>query len=91
MLLRDLKMEPREREHYFDKYWVNLRDGSALFIQRAASTKLRYPVGTWFIFHAATYGSHSHYLATRYELDEFEAQAVFDHYLQFHGVTDEAL
>lgn len=91
MLLRDLKMKPREEKRYFDCCWVGLSDGSGLYVQRVHQST-RYAPGTWFIFHHECCGDHgSNIRRNRYEMDEFEAQAVLDHYLQLHGVTDETV
>lgn len=91
MLLRDLKMTPREVQRYFDECWLRLADGSKLHIQYGVSSQAQYDVNSpakslWFM----TFTSKDHHPNTEHSgLSEFEAQAVLDHYLQLHGVTDE--
>lgn len=81
MLIRDLELTPREVEHYFSQCWVELTDGSGLYIQQATERSCD-PAGTWFCFHYPRCGEHTlhsdHTFKRWYRMDEFEAQMVLD-------------
>ncbi|WP_454627720.1 hypothetical protein [Bradyrhizobium cenepequi] len=86
MILRDIPLQPRESEHFFEAAWVTLKDGSALFIQHATERQGRL-AGLWFIFHSKKRGNYVDVINNRYDMDEFEAQCVLDHYVQTIGIA----
>jgi hypothetical protein len=87
MLLRDLKLKPRAPDN---RYWlaatVDLKDGTVLCIQQPTEVHTDYRPHTWFIVHGADYFTG---ITWHNEIDEFEAQAVLDHYLQTIGPSDD--
>lgn len=86
MLLRDLPLKPREQEHYFDMAWVDLADDTSLYWQFGRVASRRLNIGKWFCYRTRRGRSHAGYVETHEHMDEFEAQAVLDHYIQTVGL-----
>jgi hypothetical protein len=89
MILRHLDLRPREKERYFDFGSVILPDGNALYIERCiAGQCTTEPGGPWNVIWTPGLvdGAGSSCIADGYiaheNMDEFEAQAVLDHYIQ---------
>lgn len=72
MLLRDLKLEPREAERYFDECWLRLSDREKLHVQLAIGPEAQYGAG----------------LPAQGDIPSiFELLAVVDYFVQKYGTN----
>jgi hypothetical protein len=85
MILRDIPLKPRTLGN---RYWNNasfiLKNDTTLIVQQAAATNPTFRPGAWWVFYDA---HQSHRAQVMHDdLDEMEAQAVLDHYIQTIGI-----
>lgn len=97
MLLRDLKLAPREGDsvHYWDCILIGLRHPYSLYIERMVDPDEARSGGPWCIVFNSAPVSVGHNIceskARRHHswLEELEAQAVLDHYVSVYGLPEQ--
>ena len=85
MLIRDLPLKPRNGSNeYWDSIVFHIYDGIRIRVQRATDKHYAYRHGSWWIYRFKDRGEINKHL----DMDEFEAQAVFDHYAQLYDLEN---
>lgn len=93
--LRDL-LRPREEAHFFDSAFVRLKGGKSVYVEarvRSARADTVSRIGKFYVCLNKVHTDRgiADFTGDRQEhrgLDEFEAQAVLDHYVETFGLLD---